>query len=197
LRPTRLSEHSSHISGRRDDLRGLLEGVVAPAARFVWEVGSGHGHFLTAYAKAHPDQVCIGIDIMSDRVSRANRKRERARLPNLHFIRADAQDFLASLPEGARFESIFVLFPDPWPKRRHHKNRVMNSDFLASVASRCVKGTPLYFRSDHEPYFLDVAALVRDHAEWKEHGREALPFEEPTVFQIRAKGHFTLVAQRR
>jgi tRNA (guanine-N7-)-methyltransferase len=197
LRPTRLSEHTSYISGRRDDLKGLLECLVAPTTRFVWEVGSGHGHFLTAYAKAHPDRVCIGIDVMSERVGRANRKRERARLPNLHFIRADAQDFLASMPEGARFESIFVLFPDPWPKRRHHKNRVVTSDFLSSVAARCAKGTDLYFRSDHEAYFLDVAALVRDHAEWKAHDGDALPFEEPTVFQIRAKGHFTLVARRR
>jgi tRNA (guanine-N7-)-methyltransferase len=197
LRPTRLSEHTSYISGRRDDLKGLLEGVIGPSARLVWEVGSGHGHFLTAYAKAHPDQICVGIDVMSERVGRANRKRERARLVNLHFIRADAEDFLASMPEGARFVSIFVLFPDPWPKRRHHKNRVVNSDFLSSVASRCAAGTHLYFRSDHEPYFLDVAALVHGHAAWKEHGGKALPFEEPTVFQIKAKDHFTLVARRR
>ena len=197
MRPTRLLEHTSYITGRRDDLKGLLDDVLAGSSRFVWEVGSGHGHFLTAYAKAHPEKVCIGVDVMSERVGRANRKRERARLPHLHFIRADAEDFLAAMPEEARFESVFVLFPDPWPKRRHHKNRVVNPGFLSGVASRCAKGTCLYFRSDFEPYFLDVAAMIREHKDWKDHGAEALPLEEPTVFQIRAKGHFTLVAQRR
>jgi tRNA (guanine-N7-)-methyltransferase len=171
--------------------------MISPSTRFTWEVGSGHGHFLTAYSKAHPDQICIGIDIMSERVGRANRKRERARLANLHFIRADAEDFLAVLPEGSRFNSIFVLFPDPWPKRRHHKNRVVNPGFLSGVASRCAKGAFLYFRTDHEPYFLDVSAMVRDHGDWREHDEKALPLEEPTVFQKRAQGHFTLVAKRR
>jgi tRNA (guanine-N7-)-methyltransferase len=197
LRPTRPVEHSSHILGRREDLKGLLETTICPRSHFVWEVGSGHGHFLTAYAKAHPDKTCIGIDIMSDRVGRANRKRERARLARLHFIRADAEDFLAVMPEGARFDSIFVLFPDPWPKRRHHKNRVMKEEFLAAVAARCAKGTCLYFRTDYEPYFLDVAALLGTHKDWRRNEAETWPFEEETVFQKRAKGHFTLVARRR
>lgn len=197
MRPSRPAEHSSHILGRRDDLKCLLEATIDSSSRFVWEVGSGHGHFLTAYSKAHPEQTCIGIDIMSDRVGRANRKRERARLAKLHFIRADADDFLAVMPEGARFDSVFVLFPDPWPKRRHHKNRVLKPEFLAAVAARCARGTCLYFRTDYEPYFLDVATLLRTHKDWREHEGEAWPFEEPSVFQKRAKSHFTLVAKRR
>jgi tRNA (guanine-N7-)-methyltransferase len=68
-------------------------------------------------------------------------------------VRADAEDFLASIPEGASFERIFILFPDPWPKRRHHKNRVVNATFLSEVARGARKGAGLYFRTDHEPYF--------------------------------------------
>ena len=183
MRPSRPSEHVSQLAQRRDELRAALTGVVTPDSRLVWEVGSGHGHFLTAYAKSHPDETCLGVDIMSDRVVRANRKRERARLANLHFVRADAADFLAVLPEGARFISVFILFPDPWPKRRHHKNRVMNAGFLAAVAARAARGTPLHFRTDHAPYFAEASAAIR--------------VEEPTVFEKRARGHFTLVARRR
>jgi tRNA (guanine-N7-)-methyltransferase len=197
LRPTRLAEHNSHISGRRDDLKGLVEEIVGPKANLIWEVGSGHGHFLTAYSKAHPDLTCVGVDVMSDRISRANRKRERARLANLHFIRADAEDFLAVMPDGARFISVFVLFPDPWPKRRHHKNRIMNARFLSAVAARSGRETCLYFRTDHEEYFREAAATLRGHGDWKEHEATALPLEEPTVFEKRSKGHFTLVAKRR
>lgn len=197
MRPTRLAEHSSHISERRSELSALLGAIIAQPTPFVWEVGCGHGHFLAAFAKAHPDKVCIGIDIMSDRVTRAKRKRERARLSNLHFIRADAEDFLAVMPEGARFSEIFVLFPDPWPKRRHHKNRVMTPEFLSAVAYKSSRETVLFFRTDHEPYFLDAATFVREHREWKEQETRVLPFEEPTVFQKRSHRHFTLVARRR
>jgi tRNA (guanine-N7-)-methyltransferase len=197
LRPTRLAEHTSYISGRRDDLKGKLESILGSKRDLVWEVGSGHGHFLTAYAKTHPDQTCIGVDIMSDRVIRAHRKRERAELAHLHFIRADAEDFLAVMPEGARFTSIFVLFPDPWPKRRHHKNRMMNEGFLSAVASRSSSETRLYFRTDHEEYFLAASSILKAHADWEVQEDRLLPFEEETVFQKRSAGHFTLVARPR
>jgi tRNA (guanine-N7-)-methyltransferase len=197
LRPVRLAEHTSHISGRRDDLKGKLESILGSKDHFVWEVGSGHGHFLTAYSKAYPDETCIGVDIMSDRVIRAHRKRERAKLAHLHFIRADAEDFLAVMPEGTRFTSVFVLFPDPWPKRRHHKNRVMNGRFLSAVAARSSRETRLYFRTDHHEYFLGASTILKAHADWQIQEDGLLPFEEETVFQKRSTGHFTLVARLR
>lgn len=197
MRPVRLAEHVSLISARRFDLRGPIEEILSPTTRFAWEVGCGHGHFLTAYSKAHPGKICLGVDIMSDRISRANRKRERARLADLHFVRSDAEDFLAVMPQGARFTSIFVLFPDPWPKRRHHKNRVMNAPFLAAVAARSGNGTLLHFRTDHEPYFKDTAELLRHQDDWSEVDISAWEFEEPTVFQKRSQSHFSLVARRR
>jgi tRNA (guanine-N7-)-methyltransferase len=196
LRPARPAEHASHIVDRRAELRRALAELVEPSSRFVWEVGSGHGHFLVAYAKVHPTEKCIGIDIMSDRIARADRKRDRGRLENLRFARADADDFLAVMPERARFTSIFILFPDPWPKRRHHKNRVVKAEFLAAVAARAQKGAPLYFRTDHEPYFKDVAALLSAHPNWSKPATTEWPFDEATVFQKRAEHHFSLVATR-
>jgi tRNA (guanine-N7-)-methyltransferase len=197
LRPTRLAEHRTHISGRRDELKGKLEAILAAKGALVWEVGSGHGHFLTAYSKANPEQICVGVDIMSDRVVRAHRKKERAKLSQLHFIRADAEDFLAVMPEDIRFTTVFVLFPDPWPKRRHHKNRIMNARFLSSVAEHSSRETRLYFRTDHEDYFDGASVVLKGHADWIVEPDAQLPFEEETVFQKRSKGHFTLVARRR
>ena len=121
----------------------------------------------------------------------------RSRLENLKFVRADADDFLAVMPERARFTTIFILFPDPWPKRRHHKNRVVNPGFLTAAAKQAQKGTSLYFRTDHEPYFREVAAAMAAHTDWSEPDETAWPFEEATVFQKRAARHFSLVATRR
>jgi tRNA (guanine-N7-)-methyltransferase len=196
LRIARPEEHRSQVEAWQGELRASLAALDLPGRRLVWEVGSGHGHFLTAYARAHPADTCIGVDLMSDRVKRAERKRERARLANLHFLRGDAADFLAVMPAEARFAAVFVLFPDPWPKRRHHKNRVLTADFLTAVAARAPQGTPLHFRTDHEPYFRSVASLVRAHPDWNEAPASAWSFEETTVFQQRAPEHFTLVARR-
>lgn len=185
------------MAERREVLRRTLADLIKPSARIVWEVGCGHGHFLTAYAKAHPEQFCIGIDITSDRITRADRKRSRARLENLHFVRADADDFLHVIPERVRFISIFILFPDPWPKRRHHKNRVVKEAFLTAIAARSLKGTRLFFRTDHEPYFREVCSLLGGRTNWSEPDTGPWPFDEATVFQKRAESHFSLVATLR
>lgn len=197
MRPSRILEHNVRSAERREALRIELLRLIPPGLNFVWEVGSGHGHFLAAYAAAHPDERCIGIDIAADRIARADRKRDRARLANLHFVRADADDFLAVMPANARLAAIFILFPDPWPKRRHSKNRVMKPGFLAAAGAMAGKGTRLFFRTDHEPYFRETAGLVLAHADWEESDPAAWPFEEPTVFQRRAVRHFSLVAMRR
>jgi tRNA (guanine-N7-)-methyltransferase len=193
----RSAEYRARVASRREALGRQLRALLVGDTGFVWEVGAGHGHFLTAYAAAHKEVTCIGIDIVADRVARAQRKRNRARLERLHFLLAEADDFLACLPETARFSEVYVLFPDPWPKRRHHKNRVMKPSFLEAVAARVGKGGALYFRTDHEPYFREVAASLKGHASWRAEQTDALPFEEPTVFEKRAERHFTLVARRR
>ncbi|HSY54809.1 MAG TPA: SAM-dependent methyltransferase, partial [Opitutaceae bacterium] len=66
--------HLALIAQRRADLRAALGRVLPPAARFLCEIGSGHGHFLTAYAAAHPGELCIGIDLIGERIARATRK---------------------------------------------------------------------------------------------------------------------------
>jgi tRNA (guanine-N7-)-methyltransferase len=197
LIPGKRPEYRAMVERRRDTLQEVFREILPAGSPFVWEVGSGHGHFLAAYAAAHPEALCIGIDIASDRVARAQRKQVRAGLKNLHFLLADSEDFLAAVPSRARMESIFILFPDPWPKRRHHKNRVMKSAFLDRVAELTAKEARLYFRTDHGPYFEEAAAVVGAHPKWAREDSGELPFEEATVFEKRASAHFTLVARRR
>jgi tRNA (guanine-N7-)-methyltransferase len=196
LRLSRTTEHIERVADRRERLRDTLLKIIPPSSPFVWEVGCGHGHFLAAYAAAHPKEECIGIDISADRITRANRKRDRAKIKNLQFVLADADDFLAVMPKKSRFSAIYILFPDPWPKRRHHKNRVLKPAFLAASAGASAKGTQLYFRTDHEGYFLEGKAVFRSSRDWSASEETLLPFEEPTVFQKRAASHFTLVAKR-
>ncbi len=194
--PTRTAEHIARITQRRSNLSELIARSVPSQTPFVWEIGCGHGHFLAAYAAAHPAEVCVGVDISKDRIDRGLRKRNRAKLDNLRFIQADARDFLDALPAGATFSAVYILFPDPWPKRRHHKNRIMQPEFLAAAAQRAGQGTRLHFRTDYEPYFRDSERIIHQQADWQIVD-EPWPFEQLTVFQSRAASHFSFTARPR
>ena len=190
---TRTAEHVVRINQRRSSLSNTLALLLSAPTSFVLEIGCGHGHFLTAYAAAYPAKLCVGVDISLDRIERGMRKRNRAKLANLHFLHADARDFLDALPASASFSTIFILFPDPWPKRRHHKNRIMQPEFLAMAAKRAGRGTRLHFRTDYEPYFRDTEKMIEQHHDWKIVA-EPWPFEQLTVFQSRAAAHHSLSA---
>jgi tRNA (guanine-N7-)-methyltransferase len=181
---------------RKKDLADQLAPLFADPKPFVWEVGSGHGHFLTAYAQAHQDQLCIGIDLIGDRIVRGTRKRDRAKLPNLHFIHAEARLFLEMLPPTATIATVFILFPDPWPKTRHHKNRIIQTEFLSQLRTRMAPTGHLYFRTDFEPYFAAARATLTSHPDWQLCD-SPWAFEHETVFQHRAQSYHSLVARPR
>lgn len=194
--PTRTAEHLARMTMRLSNLQKEIVSILPPAANFVCELGCGHGHFLAAYAAAHPDQLCVGLDISRERIERALRKRDRARLAKLYFIHAEAGAFLGALPVGATLTDLYILFPDPWPKRRHHKNRLLQPEFLQAAARRAGQGAGLFFRTDYEPYFREVEALIARDPDWKI-SAEPWPFEQVTVFQSRAAQHFSLIARLR
>ncbi len=194
LIPPSTPAHEALLATRRLELEAALRDVLpSTTSEIVWEVGCGHGHFLEAYARAHPRDVCVGIDIESDRIVRARRKRDRAQLKNLHFLRAEARLFLETLPAEVSFAAVFVLFPDPWPKLRHHKHRLMQPEFLAALARRMKTAGRLYFRTDDSVYFEAAEQILRRDPAWQLLA-EAWPFEHETVFQSRAAGYRSLVA---
>jgi tRNA (guanine-N7-)-methyltransferase len=189
--------YAALIDERRRGLASELARLFpAGAGEILCEIGCGHGHFLTAYAAQYPETTCVGLDLVGERIERACRKRDRARLPRLHFIQAEARLFLEVLPPAVRITSYVLLFPDPWPKLRHHKHRLMQAEFLTLAAARAAPGCRLYFRTDFDPYFADAAKAVDSHPDWERVG-EPWIFEHETVFQQRARSHQSLVARVR
>lgn len=182
------------LQQRRTQLALELEQALQGRKTFLWEVGCGHGHFLTAYAAAHPERLCIGIDLIGERIERAERKRDRAQLSNLHFLQAEARLFLETLPGEVAIEGMFILFPDPWPKLRHQKHRILQASFLDQAAARCAPGAPLYFRTDFQPYYASAREALAEHSRWTL-SDEAWPFEFATVFQQRAETHYSAIAR--
>lgn len=194
--PGSRTAHAAVLDERRADVQSQLAAILHGASGpLVWEIGSGHGHFLTAYAAAHPDRTCIGVDQESARVERAIRKRDRAQLPNLHFVRSEAKLFLEALPAETCFDHVFVLFPDPWPKSRHHKHRLIQIEFLQALARHAAPSCTFCFRTDHAAYFASARLAVAESRGWKL-SDEPWPFEFETVFQNRAASFESLVARR-
>ena len=185
---------ASKVASRQETLRRTNQVLLAGIKTFVLEIGCGHGHMLSAYAAAHPDEICVGIDIIADRIDRADRKKNRARLSNLHFIHASAEDYLETIPPQIFVSKLFVLFPDPWPKRRHHKNRLIQPEFLTDLRPRLSETSRLYFRTDDHVYFSAAEQVISAHPEWRISPDHWI-FEYTTVFQARASLHHSLVAE--
>lgn len=193
--PTRARKpYADVLKDRQEALRSMLEKIAPTRRAMTLELGCGHGHFLTAYAAAYPGKLCIGIDIVGERIERAQRKRDRAQLDNLHFIRTDGNLFLSTLGTEPVIEEMFILFPDPWPKSRHHKHRILQYSFLAAAAGAMVPEGMLCFRTDYRPYFDEAASRFEEHPSWKL-SHEPWPFEYQTVFQARASAYFSLIAR--
>jgi len=91
---------------------------------------------------------------------------------------------------------VFVLFPDPWPKRRHHKNRLISPAFLNLLSTKALPDIRLFFRTDYEPYFDAAATVILEHPDWTL-VKEPWPFEYSTVFQARAASYYSFVAALR
>jgi tRNA (guanine-N7-)-methyltransferase len=173
---------------------------IAEGRALTIELGCGHGHYLAAYAAAHPGEFCVGLDLLEDRIARATRKAGRARLANLVFVQAEARLFLEALaawpdsltpsPPPARFRRVFVLFSDPWPKRRHWKHRVLQPALLDILAPLAAPGAALHFRTDHPDYFAYAREVVAGHSAWRlaapDEAAGAWPFEHVSVFEERA-----------
>lgn len=186
-------EHIQRVEQRKAALKKELGDSFVGNRSIVLEIGCGHGHWLTDYATHHPEAFCVGIDVIGDRIDRSNRKATRAGLSNIHFMKAEAGEFIELLPEGVTIESVFILFPDPWPKKRHWKNRIMNSGFLDCLATRCRENAPLHFRTDHEAYFDWTKELAPSLESWRPASELEWPFERETVFQAKADSYQSLI----
>lgn len=164
-------------------LREQLESWFPSPGEVVLEAGCGHGHYLTAYAEIYKNAPCIGIDLRSRRIAKACEKRDKRGLSHLFFQKAELREWLEALPPGVRIHRLFMLFPDPWPKKRHHKHRMLQASSLTALAVRACPAASLHFRSDDRDNFEWALEQVDAHPSWRLAPELPWPFEHPTVFQ--------------
>ena len=132
------------------------------------EIGCGHGHFLVRYAQMYAERFCLGIDLIAQRLAAAERKAQRAELTNCHFLKARAEELLECLPIGFSWNEILIFYPDPWPKKRHHKHRLLQEAFLSQLSKCVVPNARLHFETDDGDYFEAVCDCVAQHPNWEQ-----------------------------
>jgi tRNA (guanine-N7-)-methyltransferase len=120
------------------------------------EIGAGDGSFLAAYAAAHPQTNFIGVERLLGRLRKIDRKAHRAGLKNLRLIRIEASYFAKYLLPLGDVRAIHIYFPDPWPKRRHWKNRLITPDFTEVARAALQLGGEIHLRTDDEHYFAQM-----------------------------------------
>lgn len=129
------------------------------------EIGMGKGKFIHTMAKEHPEINYVGIEKYSSVLLRAIQKMQEDELPNLKFIRMDAEDIVKVFGKG-EVDKIYLNFSDPWPKDRHAKRRLPSKEFLARYDVILKKDSFLEFKTDNRDLF-DFAVEELEPAGWK------------------------------
>jgi len=124
------------------------------------EIGSGKGTFLFQQARVYPDVDFLGIEWASKYYRHAVDRLGRWGLTNVRIIRADAAAFLRDHVPADSVGGFHIYFPDPWPKKRHHKRRFVQKDNVAMLIERLKSGGTIQLATDHEGYFEQMQEVT-------------------------------------
>jgi tRNA (guanine-N7-)-methyltransferase len=134
--------------------------VFGRAAPVVLEIGFGMGETTAAIAQAHPQVDFLGIEVHLPGVGALLRRIDDLGLRNLRVIRHDAVEVVAAMIAPSGLSGVHVYFPDPWPKKRHHKRRLLQAPFVHALAQRLAQGGYLHVATDWAPYAGEILATL-------------------------------------
>ena len=117
------------------------------------EIGCGDGGFLLEWASRHPKKNFLGVERLLGRLRKLSKKGGRAGLTNLRLLRIEARYLIQYLLPNSSFEALHIYFPDPWPKDKHRRHRLIDADFPALAARILAPRGVLHLRTDDPSYF--------------------------------------------
>jgi tRNA (guanine-N7-)-methyltransferase len=173
-------------------------------APLVVEIGFGMGQATAQIAQARPDLDYLGIEVHAPGIGALLQRIDEAALTNLRIVQHDAVAVLEAMIAPESLSGVHVFFPDPWPKKKHHKRRLIQPPFVALLASRLAPGGRLHCATDWQPYAEQMLAVLSAETQLvnSANGFAPRPDERPlTKFEQRGQtlGHgvWDLVFTRR
>ncbi len=127
------------------------------------EIGIGKGRFLLAVAQLRPDSRFVGIEWANKYLRVAEERAMKRGLPNVRFLRVDARELVERAIPPSSVAAYYVFYPDPWPKKRHHKRRFFRPESADAVARTLVPGGAMHAATDHEEYWSVIEPLLDGH----------------------------------
>jgi tRNA (guanine-N7-)-methyltransferase len=127
------------------------------------DLGSGSGRFLIEAARQYPERNFFGVERLLGRVRKTLRSVSQFGLTNVRVLRLEIDYTLRYLLPPASLSRLHLSFPDPWPKRRHHRRRLVDGEFLAASANALVSGGELWIKTDHADYFECIVKTAESH----------------------------------
>lgn len=128
-------------------------------APLIIEIGSGTGTATAAMARAEPHVNLVAVEVYRPGLAQLVQQIEREDIPNIRLLRGDAVDVLENMLVPDSLTGVRVFFPDPWPKARHHKRRLLQPPTVALIASRLQAGGVLHVATDHAEYAEYIASV--------------------------------------
>jgi len=150
------------------------------------ELGSGKGRFLLEMAGKHPERNFVGVERAAKYHKLLATRTARRGLDNVRALRTTAEDLLFRLLAPASVSTFFVLFPDPWPKKRHHKRRLFTPEITEAILRALVPGGRLLVKTDHPEYGEVIEAVFRESPGFKRLPAERIFEDLPlTGFEVK------------
>lgn len=170
-----------------------LSEFLKPEQPLVVEVGFGMGDSLLEMAKASPETQFVGIEVHPPGVGRLINEAGKAELKNLKVFMADANDVLQDCFAAASIDRFQLYFPDPWHKKKHHKRRIVQPEFVQLIASRLKLDGLLHMATDWENYAEYMSEVMQDQVNYQNTAENGLYIARPsfrpiTKFEKRGAG---------
>ena len=132
---------------------------IAAAGPLVLEIGSGMGETTAEIAKAHPDTEFVAVEVHGPGVGSLLNRIHSEELTNLRVVRHDAVEVLERMIGDEALAGVHVFFPDPWPKKRHHKRRLVQAGFVSLLARKLKRGGVVHLATDWPEYADQISAV--------------------------------------
>jgi len=140
-----------------------LDHVFGRRAPKILEIGFGMGETTAAIAALHPENDYLGIEVHTPGVGSLLKTIEEEGLTNVRIVQHDAVEVLCHMIGHGTFDGAHVFFPDPWPKKRHHKRRLLQPAFVALLVERMKRGAYLHVATDWQEYAEYVLAVLKNN----------------------------------
>jgi tRNA (guanine-N7-)-methyltransferase len=143
-----------------------LQHLFSRTASTILEIGFGNGESLATMAKKHPDNNYIGIEVHRPGAGQLLQQLVNKSLTNVRVSTHDAVEVLKHQIPDESLQGVQIFFPDPWPKKRHHKRRIIQSEFMSLLATKLKPAGFVHLATDWEPYADHMLEVMQSHPDF-------------------------------